>query len=68
MYKVQRASGKGPTRLLHKNLLLPFMFILETEEVIEKSPLIPMRKTRMKSKTEVCTSSEEESSESDSEQ
>lgn len=68
MYKVQTASGKGPTRLLHRNLLLPFMFISETEEVLKKSPLIPIRKTRMKRKTEVCTSSEDESSESDSEQ
>lgn len=68
MYKVERASGKGPTRLLHRNLLLPFMFISEIEEVTEKSPLIPMRNTRMKRKTEVCTSSKDESSESDSEQ
>lgn len=44
------------------------MFISETEEVLKKSPLIPIRKTRMKRKTEVCTSSEDESSESDSEQ
>lgn len=68
VYKVQRASGKDPSRFLHRNLLLPFMFISETEEVTEKSPLIPMRETRMKRKTEVCTSSEDESCESDSEQ
>lgn len=51
VYKVQIASGKGPSRFLHRNLLLPFMFISETKEVTEKSPLIPMRETRMKRKT-----------------
>lgn len=34
VYKVHTASGKGPTRLPHRNLLLPFMFISETEEVL----------------------------------
>lgn len=48
--------------------MLPFKFITETEELIENPPLIPNRKNTMKKKTWVCTSNEDESSESDSEQ
>lgn len=48
--------------------MFPFKFITETEELIENPPLIPNRKNKMKKKTWVCTSNEDESSESDSEQ
>lgn len=43
LYKVQRATVKGHTRLLYRNLLFPFMVISETEELNEKPSLIPKR-------------------------
>ena len=66
VYKVQKESGKGAIRTLHRNLLLPFISISDNVDI--ESPKQPERKqqTKIRQRTKIpMTDSEVESSSND---
>ncbi len=67
VYEVQKESGKGPVKTLHRNLLLPFMSIpcVDTEEAVQ-SPSQTMEKTPRRKTRQTSAVSAESDSESDS--
>ena len=71
VFKVQKQSGNGPVRTLHRNMLLPFSLIPATSEVSEsllsnREGLPPKSRSQTKRKS-VRSNSSSNSSESESE-
>ena len=71
VYKVQRSSGKGPIRFLHRNLLLPFMYLSDDDETSEIPQTTSKRSKNSKKRPDsgsTSSCSDSESSDSDGDQ